>query len=159
MARRKLSCREGDWFAVPLSCGGYALGLLARMSKQGILLAYFFRPRFEDLPTIEQIGHREAKDAIMVEQVGPLGFIKGTWKVVGRLEPWTPSDWPVPVFGRHHELMGKAWAWRVFYSENLDVLCEEPASVEEVRDLPQSGLAGHGFAEERLSMLLCGAPG
>lgn len=156
---RRLPCREGEWFAVPLRCGGYALGLLARVNKEGIVLAYFFGPRFETFPTVDQIGDREAKDAIVVAQVGGLGFVKGTWRVLGRLEPWSSSQWPVPVFGRYHDLMGRSWAERVFYSENLDVLREESASVEEARDLPQDGLWGYRFAEERLSMLLCEAPG
>ena len=35
MARRKLPYDEGDWAAVPLEGGGYALGLIARMDRGG----------------------------------------------------------------------------------------------------------------------------
>lgn len=37
----KINDREGDWFAVPLRKGGYAVGLIAHANPDGVLLGYF----------------------------------------------------------------------------------------------------------------------
>lgn len=158
MARKRLPYREGDWFAVPLSCGGYALGLVARMDDQGLVLAYFFQPRCDSLPSPDQVARTKPEHGTVVAMVGAVGLIEGRWKVVGRLDPWDPTKWPVPVFGRYDDLTGRGW--RVIYADpDIGIeLRREPTTAEEVRNLPEDGLWGYIFAEERLSRLLCKAP-
>ncbi len=40
---KKLPYKEGTWFAVPLKCGGHAVGIATRIAPKGrVLLAYFF---------------------------------------------------------------------------------------------------------------------
>jgi hypothetical protein len=51
MGSQKINYREGDWFAVPLRDGGYAVGLVARMDNRGGVLGYFFGPRRDDVPS------------------------------------------------------------------------------------------------------------
>jgi hypothetical protein len=47
---------EGDWFAVPLREGGFAIGVIARVMprKEGVVLGYFFGPRRNAVPTVEE---------------------------------------------------------------------------------------------------------
>jgi hypothetical protein len=42
--------REGDWFAVPLRNGGFAVGLVARANPKAALLGYFFGPKTKGYP-------------------------------------------------------------------------------------------------------------
>ncbi len=157
MPRRKLPYKEGDWFAVPLSEGGYALGVVARMNNRGGLLAYFFGPRYDSVPTIEEARGKAPEDAVAITMVGDLGLLYGTWKVIGRIEPWGRDRWPLPVFGRYDEVFGLAW--RIHYAEDLlHELCEERTTVEDARSLPEDGLWGYAYAEIRLSRLLRDAP-
>ncbi len=62
---RKLPYKEGDWFAVPLRDGGFALGVVARMDGKGAVIAYLFGPRSEALPSLEAVGSKRATDAVL----------------------------------------------------------------------------------------------
>ena len=64
---------EGDVFAVPLTQGGYALGVVARAPKKGpVLLGYFFRDLFSTLPNESRAKNLRAIDAIKIKKFGDL---------------------------------------------------------------------------------------
>ena len=50
----RFASREGQWFAVPLDDGRFGTGLVARDSKTGVLLGYFFGPARESPVSLEQ---------------------------------------------------------------------------------------------------------
>jgi Immunity protein 26 len=58
---------EGDWFAIPLRGGGFATGLIARMMphREGVLLGYFFGPRRDKVPTLDELRDLSTPDAIL----------------------------------------------------------------------------------------------
>ncbi|WP_425308290.1 Imm26 family immunity protein [Ammonicoccus fulvus] len=70
----KINDREGDWFAVPLRKGGYAVGLIARANRDGVLLGYFFGPRREAVPSLSDVEELTPDDAIRVGKFGHLGL-------------------------------------------------------------------------------------
>jgi hypothetical protein len=100
---------EGDWFAVPLREGGFAVGVIARAMphKEGILLGYFFGPRRDDVPTLDELKSLSASDAVLVDRFGHLGLVRGTWPLLGRIDGWDRGAWPTPAFGRFEELTGR----------------------------------------------------
>lgn len=108
--------REGDWFAVPLPEGGFAVGLVARANPGGVLLGYFFGPKRSDVPLLSQLAALRPGDAVLVAGFGHLGLQQGVWPILGRLETWDRRDWPMPVFVRHEELTRRSL--RVFYDDD-----------------------------------------
>lgn len=146
--------REGDWFAVPLLDGGFAVGLIARANPRGALLGYFFGPPHAEVPKLEDIVGLKPADAVLVGTFGHLGIVHGKWTVLGRLDGWDRRDWPTPVFVRYEELTGRSF--RVYYDDDDPnrVLREEQVAPGEAEQGPKDGLMGAGFAEGALTRLL-----
>jgi hypothetical protein len=159
MPRKKLPYREGDWFAVPLPEGDYVVGLVARMDRKGTILGYFFCPRHEQLPTMKDIVHLSTSDVVLVGLCGDLGILEGRWIIIGRVEPWNRSEWPLPAFALIS--VDKKRAWRVQYNEDdlTEVVRMRKTRPEEVDHLPEDGLYGAGAIEIRLSQLLPSSKG
>jgi hypothetical protein len=153
---------EGDWFAVPLDQGGYALGIIARTNPLGVLLGYFFGPRRAQLPTLDDVAALRADDAVWITRFADRG-LRGRsrsgrlWPVLGRSADWDRSAWPMPVFGRLDAQTG--FAYRIFYLDN------DPGSrptrrrapsyhISLVEGLPRDGMASPDQVEQWLDDLL-----
>jgi hypothetical protein len=148
--------QEGDWFAVPLREGGYAAGIIARAMphKEGVLLGYFFGPRRDTVPTLDELSSLSASDAALVERFGDLGILDGTWPLVGHSGEWNRDAWPTPAFGRLEELTGRAL--KIIYddADPNRFLREERIEPSELASLPKDGLSGAGAVERILTRLL-----
>ena len=153
MARKRLTYKEGDWFAVPLRSGGFAVGVAARIDRRGGMIAYFFGPKRTVVPSIDELA-LVPTDAILVRHCGDLGLLEGTWPVVGSRSDWNRASWPIPAFGRVEPLGDRAW--RVEYSEDdLNAPTRESrVSLDEAESLPKNGVLGAGAAERLLTHLL-----
>ena len=147
---------EGDWFAVPLRDGGFAVGVIARAMprKEGVLLGYFFGPMRLVVPALETLSDLSAADAVMVEMFGDLGIMSGKWLLLGRMNKWDRTEWPTPAFGRFEELTGRAF--KVIYDDDNPnrVIREEQIDPSELAALPKDGLSGAGAVERMLTRLL-----
>lgn len=100
--------REGDWFAVPLPRGGYAVGLVARRPRRGtVVLGYFFGPPRKTLPACEALAGTRAEHALLVCRVKDTALHNGEWRVLGRPASWRREDWPIPAFHRREGLSGR----------------------------------------------------
>jgi hypothetical protein len=151
---KKLPYQEGSWFVVPLRNGGYATGVVARMAPKGkIILAYFFGPRRDKIPTMSDIVGLQAKDANKCLRVGDLGLINGEWTTIGCSKDWDAHLWPVPRFIRRDELAKRAWC--LIYSDSDPSKLEREYLVSyELNELEESALYGYGAAELLLTKLL-----
>ena len=115
-----LNYHEGDWFAVPLGQGGFALGIVARANPLGVLLGYFFGPRCAELPTLDDVSTLRAEQAIWITRLSDRG-LRGRrksgreWPIIGRLADWDRNAWRMPVFGRVDTQTARAY--RVFYPD------------------------------------------
>ena len=150
----KLPYAEGDWFAVPLRGGGFALGLAARADGKGGVIAYFFGPVTTSPPSLDSARDRRAEDAIMVGNIGDLGLVRGEWPVLGKIGPWDRGAWPVPTFVRRDAVSGRPA--KVLYREpnfNTEAALL-PCSEEEADRMPRDGILGYGAVEIRLTKLL-----
>lgn len=148
--------REGDWFAVPLRGGGFGAVIIARAMprKEGVLLGYFFGPKRDSVPTLDQLSTLSASDAALVERFGDLGILDGTWLLVGHADRWDRGAWPTPAFGRLEELTGRAF--KVIYddADPNRLLSEERIDPSELVSMPKDGLSGAGAVERILTRLL-----
>src|SRR5262249_24112871 len=111
----KLPYREGTVFLVPLRTGGYARGVVARSGPKGkVLFGYFFGPRLS-VPEVNALALDPSK-AILRAMFGDLGLIKKEWPIVGWVDGWDRSRWPMPDFVRR-DPSGKKRPVRVQYSD------------------------------------------
>lgn len=145
---------EGDWFAVPLGGGGFAVGVIARSSWHGVLLGYFFGPRRDELPSLAELDPLLPTDALFVGLFGHLGLKNQTWPLLGAWEDWDRSQWPMPIFARFEELTGRAFAVTYADDDPATVVAEEEVDPIDLSRLPADGVAGAGFVEAALTGLL-----
>lgn len=145
---------EGSVFAVPLRTGGYALGVVARISsgKSGGLLGYFFGPKREFLPNANEVPVLKASDALRVLRFGDLALINNEWPILGVVSEWSKELWPMPFFVRRDDL--SKIAWRVRYSDSniFEVLEESPEPFDS--KLERDATFGSGAVELLLGRLL-----
>jgi hypothetical protein len=145
--------REGDWFAIPLRDGGYGLGVVARKGKGGVLLGYFFGPRRDAVPTLDDAKHLSPSETVLIEIFGDLSLRDRTWPLLGQLTSWRREIWTIPRFSRTEPLSGRAWI--VVYGDDPRTrLREEPCSLEVASKLRPDGLSGSGAVEIQLTELL-----
>lgn len=151
----KENYREGTWFAVPLRKGGFGVGVVARAAiRKPIILCYFFGPKRESVPRLEEVRASRPQEAVLVSRVGDLGLIRGSWPLLGDAPLWDHSEWPMPVFVRR-EILPPFRNWRVYYSEtDPNITLKEEIEPDERPDLPTAGSSGSGAIEIILTKLL-----
>ena len=154
MIRKKRNYNEGDWFAVPLRNGGYAVGLIARMDGEGGILGYFFGPKHSNLPSAQETYSLSTKDAVLVRRFGDPGILRGEWPIIWHSNSWNREEWPQPAFGRITMDQTKA-TFIEYNKDNISkAIREVPISVEDARKLPDDGMSSNGAIEIRLTKLL-----
>jgi hypothetical protein len=158
--RGRLPYKEGDWFAVPLRDGGWAVGRVARMPppKRGItLLGYFFGPHCESVPSLAAVANLAPEEAVSIELFHDLGLIEGRWPVLGGAGPaWAEQRerWPMPAFGFHDELLGRYFR-REYDDDPRHLFVRQVAITEdEFARLPRDRFAFAGAVEIVLTRLL-----
>jgi hypothetical protein len=148
--------QAGDWFAIPVDGGGYALGLIARAYRGPAILAYAFGPLRPDPPTADDIAAGlTPRDAVIVCRVGYLGLKSGKWPIIAHFTSWNPAEWPMPAFAQVN-FLNPAKAFKRRYDEKrlLDLVEEEVISAEEAALLPEDGSFGAEALEIELGRLL-----
>jgi hypothetical protein len=144
----------GDAFAVPLNDGGYAVGVVARMSRSSILFGYFFGPKVPERPDSAVLTDLTPERAILVGRFGYLGIKGGAWRAIGRLPAWDEQVWTFPPLVRPEQIRGGSLLV-TYDNDDPSLTVHEryfPAGV--VPGGPKDGLMGAGFVETRLTRLL-----
>lgn len=164
-ARNLIEYEEGAIFALPLTRGGFGVGVVARAPPvRKIFLGYLFGPKRTSIPATEDVADLQAKDAVMVIRIGDLHLIDGSWPLLGKLDDWVREQWSVPAFYRCLELSSWRRAWKVEYSDDLQALPVggievDYAHAERMAKLGKDdALYGAGAAEIALTMMLDPAP-
>jgi len=151
-----LPYQEGSVFAVPLRNGGYALGVVARVTDEkfggAALLGYFFGPKRASVPSRQVIDSLEPSEALKVIIFGDLSLLNGEWPIIDRVSDWRRRDWPLPDFARKDDISKRAW--RVHYSDDnlLQPLSEESEPYDS--SLERNTSYGAGAVELLLTRLL-----
>jgi len=145
--------REGSWFAVPLGSGGYATGLVARLSPQGkVMLAYLFGPTHWTRPTLADVQDLKAEDALKVIRTGDVAVANGRWPVLGNMVNFRREDWPVPMFIRRADALKRAW--QATYADDPAKPEREVSVPYETQGLESDSLFGYGSTELLMTKLL-----
>jgi hypothetical protein len=153
MGRRKLHYKEGDWFAVPLPSGGYALGLIARM-KAPATFGYFFGPRRPVLPRLADAENLRPEEALDRADFGDLDLLNHEWPVLGQLTGWDRSRWPMPRFVNKDVISGQIRLITRDDNDPGEVIARDVASPEEAAGLPADGCFGSLALARHLDRLL-----
>ncbi|MBS3950326.1 MAG: immunity 26/phosphotriesterase HocA family protein [Peptococcaceae bacterium] len=160
MAKEHMKYYEGQWFAIPLQEGGYALGIIVRgnyQTKGG--LGYFFGPRYDHLPEEKETLRKKPEDAILITQFGDLGIINGSWPIIQSSRPFIKEEWPIPKFGSANPLLPQKAFIREYQQDgsgNLQIVRELVVDAKVIEGIPSDGSMGGGAVEIHLSKLISG---
>jgi hypothetical protein len=158
MMSKNIKYNEGQWFAIPLRNGGYALGIIVRgnyQTKGG--LGYFFGPCYDHIPDNDDVWKINPDDALLITQFGDLGIINGRWPIILSTRPFSKDEWPIPKFGSVNPLIPHKAFVREYQQDNageLQVVREIVVDAKEIAGLPTDSSMGGGAVEIRLSDLL-----
>ena len=155
-SRKKLPYREGDWIAVPLKTGGWAVGVVARQDGRGGIFGYFFGPRRDQVPALGELRGYKPDEAILLSILGDLGLIRNEWPVLGRLEPWEREKWPLTLLRRTDCVSGVHRLIEYDESDLLEEIGSRKAPPEEAMCYPEDGIAGSKSIEAVLDAILSG---
>jgi len=156
--KKRIYYEEGQWFAVPLRDGGYALGIIVRGSyrtKGG--LGYFFGPRYERIPDEYETWQKQPSQAVLIAWFGDLGIITGRWPLISSSRPFHREEWPVPKFSSI-DAGNPSMGWIVEYRQDAQgwelPMRRTYCPVNHLIGLPQDGVYGYEAIEILLTKLL-----
>ena len=127
---------EGSCFAIPLPSGGFAVGVLSQLLAGKVPFGYFFGPRRSEPPGKREIANLDPGAATLRVKFGRTEIDNGRWQTIGRLENWSPVDWPTPPHTSGEA--GAGLMWRIEYPR--DAPKDHPAKLERVSAKQASGL-------------------
>ena len=149
--------QEGDWFAIPIEDGEYAVGLIARM-KNGrgtkSIFGYFFGPRRNKIPKLDELTELLPEHNIDMCRFGDLGLHEGSWPVIGRFNDWDRSKWPMPPFLRTQLVSGITFKVTYDDTDPGSRISETECDPKEASKYPKDGLSGSGAVEKYLALKL-----
>lgn len=123
-----LPYREGTCFAVPLDDQTFGLGVVARSSRWGRVVAgYFFGPRRATVPSVDSLGRLEPGSAIVAWRFSDVYLLETRWPIIGAHPRWVRELWPCPAYARSDASTGRTT--RVTYSD------VHPARVEREEEI------------------------
>jgi hypothetical protein len=148
--KKKKKYEEGTLFSITLSNGLFGIGLIARIND-GVLLCYFLKNKFNYIPSLRSINllFKPVGSKYLIEKVGSAGLDKGEWVVLGNLDSWHRSFWPVPIFKR--KILSTEKFYIVNYDDNLQNPQERVVDYSNHLDLiPNDGTSGYKLLEKKL---------
>lgn len=95
-------CKPGDFIAVPLRRGGWAIALVVRQAKlysrrpPHQIVTYGFGTLFRELPTLVDALKLRITDAVCLDFSSDYQVWNGVWPCLGQLAGFSVHDWPLP---------------------------------------------------------------
>jgi hypothetical protein len=95
-------CKAGDFIAVPLKHGGWAVALVVRVvpyvsgRPPHAIYTYGFGKLFESCPTIEEAMRLRMTDTVCLDYSSGYQVWTGAWPRLGALPGFSRRDWPIP---------------------------------------------------------------
>lgn len=88
----------GDWFAIPLRFGLFAVGRAVAVDARGTIVGYFFGRFFERLPGAPDILALTPGDADIIGVCDQHGLRSGEWPLIAATGTCDPRPWAIPIF-------------------------------------------------------------
>ncbi len=154
------SYSEGDFFAVPLKTGGFGVGLAVCLGVKHDVVAHFFGPVRESVPSIDDLVNLTELNSAHIEHFLDDGLRDGSWEVIGQYPEWDAYDWPIPKFGWLQRSAADSannspgQAFEVELDENLRAARQKKVSIEHFNSLPYEILVGSKDVEITLALAL-----
>jgi hypothetical protein len=162
--RKDVHYGEGDWFAVPLPSGRYAVGRIVRRgeddgAEEGDILAYFFGPRREREPALADVTDLKPASAITSSRCSPYGLTRFNWVLLGQADDYAANPWPMPIFAFYDlfTLRPLLSVPKPDGSFEEDQHLRIPCDADDALGRPISGLVNHWGMEDYLDRLLAEA--
>ncbi len=154
--KRKIPCREGDWFTVPLENEGNALGLVSRYMHNGkIALGYFFEYPGNENDIESHIRKLTPDDSILITLFNWPPDKDPIYRIIYHDNDWDRDKWPVPFFG-HVDVLNPWRAMKTYYDfddpDNFDK--SMIVSPEEVASLYPEILYGYLSLPSKLDKII-----
>jgi hypothetical protein len=122
----------GDMVGVPLQGGGWGAALIARRPASerppnALVACWGFDRLFDEQPTWEECRHLTLFDAAVFHKCGDLSIAEGLWPVLGHMERFEPTEWPIPsttfvhILGDSHPIEPRRQ--RVIITEDVELCC------------------------------------
>jgi len=108
----------GDWFAIPLRFGLFALGRAVAVDPRGAILGYFFGRFFERLPGAGDVLALTPGEAEIIGVCDHHGLRSGAWPLIATSLPSDPRSWPIPIFRTIESATGQI-RWKTYAAANL----------------------------------------
>jgi hypothetical protein len=124
------SYHAGDWFAIPLRFGLFALGRAAVVDERGAILGYFFGRFFERRPTAADVLALTPGDADIIGVCDQHGLRSGEWPIIATARASDPRPWSIPIFRTIEPLSG-TMRWTTFAADDLTRRIEFPSEPTE----------------------------
>ncbi len=88
---------QGTVFALPVGKDMHSYGIVLRVGKWPLLMGAFLVDRFTDSVELSEIIAAFHPRTTWITMMGPVGFARGTWRVIGTA---AVPEWllPLPVF-------------------------------------------------------------
>lgn len=150
MAKKKpRSAAVGDWFAVPLHGGRYAVGRVVRSDGQNRALGYFFGPALPRPPLPGAIVGLRPTQAALVARFSDVDIVNGEWPIISTA-PVDFAEWPIPAF-RREDPLDETRAYEVRYTDQLTEASAKPLRGADGQRLPDDGFYGAGAIQRLLA--------
>jgi hypothetical protein len=153
--KQKRSAVDGAVFLVPITNGGFGIGVLIRSDGKGRAYGAFFGPRVSNASEVD-ISKLRDEDAILRCRFGDHGLHTRRWPLIGSIRDWGSNPWGLPRFARHHD--NPALRYVTAYDSGLNVIEESLQPVDETSNLPEDEQLGSGVVEGKLAKLLVYRP-
>lgn len=155
MGRKVAYVREGQWFAVPVYDGQYALGLVIRVSSIGIgMISTFFDVISDDPEGLMALLPLDQKTRMFSRKHGHLGFKLKTWVPLNMNPEFCRDRYPLPLYRQYGRDDVFRQAVLIVHPETLQPMTITEYYGTDYDKMTAYGAAGHGFIEQVLERWL-----
>ncbi|WP_314081491.1 Imm26 family immunity protein [Capnocytophaga gingivalis] len=137
---------EGKVIGLPLKEHLFLTGLVTRQNKD-ILLGYFFRQTYRNLPTITEW---KPSEVCLICLFSALGIKNKEWEIIGNFPKWNRQEWEVPTF-KLRDPINESVYYAIAYDDNIISSKRYRITKEEAEKYYRDGIYGYKAVEVVLS--------
>ena len=137
---------EGKVIGIPLGEQLFLTGLVIRQNKD-ILLGYFFRQTYRNLPTIIEW---KPSEVCLICLFSALGIKNKEWEIIGDFPMWNRQEWEVPTF-KLRDPINESVCYAIGHNDDIISSKRYCITEEEAEKYYSDGIYGYKAVEAVLS--------